>query len=187
MSDLGNITELVHAHRGGDDKAYDRAIELLYCELRKVAHKNRKKMGGNPTIQTTAVVNEAYIKLKGSLDSAENSAHFLNIASRAMRQIIVDYARARRAEKRGGGAVHVEISEHDKAVESQAEQLLLINDSISKLEQHNERLARVFELKFFVGLSDDEISEALGLTKRTAQRDWMKARAFVGDYLSSDR
>ena len=101
-----------------------------------------------------------------------------------MRQIIVDYARARRAEKRGGGAVHVELKEHDQTVENEAEQVLLIDDAINSLAAHNPRLAEVFALKFFVGLSDDELVAATGATKRTAQRDWMKARAYIGEYLS---
>ena len=124
------------------------------------------------------------MKLNGAFGNAENSAHLLNIASRAMRQVIVDYARARRAEKRGGGAVHVELKEHDQAVENEAEQVLLIDDAVNSLAAHNPRLAEVFALKFFIGLSDDELVAATGVTKRTVQRDWMKARAFIGEYLS---
>ena len=184
LAKVADITELVRAHAAGNTNAYDQAIELLYAELRRIAHRHRARMGGNPTLQTTAVVNEAYMKLKRAFGNAENSAHLLNIASRAMRQIIVDYARARRAEKRGGGAVHVELKEHDQTVENEAEQVLLIDDAINSLAAHNPRLAEVFALKFFVGLSDDELVAATGATKRTAQRDWMKARAYIGEYLS---
>ncbi|MEM1262642.1 MAG: ECF-type sigma factor [Pseudomonadota bacterium] len=183
---MDGITQLVEAHREGDDAAYDHAMELLYSELRRVAHRIRKNIGGNPTLQTTAVVNEAYLKMRRSLGAAENSAHLLNIASRAMRQIIVDYARTRNADKRGGDMAHVELEESDAAIASEAEQVLLINEAIDKLAAHSQSLADVFELKFFTGLTDAELAAATGTSIRSAQRNWMKARAFVGDYLTSD-
>ncbi len=186
MEALGNITELIQAHSDGDESAYDEAIELLYTELRRLAHRNLVRMGGNPTLQTTAVVNEAYLKLKASSAHAESRKHFLNIASAAMRQIIVDYARARNAEKRGGDIVHIEFDDNDKAVQSQAEEILLVDAALKKLNDHNQRLARVFELKYFAGLEDDEVATAMALSKRTAQRDWMKARAYVADLMLPD-
>ena len=143
-------------------------------------------MGGNPTLHTTAVVNEAYIKMRKAPGGAENSAHFLSIAAKAMRHIIIDYARSRKAEKRGGDVVHVDIDEASKAVDSEAEQILIIDDALKKLEAHNPRLAKVFELKFFTGLEDDELAAATGLSKRSAQRDWVKARAYLGEYLYSE-
>jgi len=181
---VAEITELLHAHKGGNANAYEQAVELLYSELRRVAHRSRQRLGGNPTMQTTAVVNEAYLKLKQADVAAEDRQHFLNIAAKAMRQIIIDYARARQAEKRGGNIVHEDIADVDKAVAAEAEELLLVDDAVQKLAAHNARLASVFEFKFYTGLDDDELATAMGLSKRTAQRDWMKARAFVGDYLS---
>ena len=186
MAGFDNITGLIQSHNDGDEAAYDQAVELLYAELRKIAHRNLKHMGGNPTMQTTAVVNEAYLKIRKSPSGAENSAHFLNIASKAMRQIIVDYARSRNAEKRGGDIVHVDLDETDKAVQAQADEILLIDDAIQKLSAENERLARVFQFKFFTGLDDDELALAMETSKRTAQRDWMKARAFIADYMMQD-
>ncbi len=186
MATFDDITELIQAHSDGDEAAYDQAIELLYTELRRIAHRNLLRMGGNPTLQTTAVVNEAYLKLRTSSARAENRKHFLNIASSAMRQIIVDYARSRNAEKRGGDVIHVEFDDNAEAVQSQAEEILLIDAALEKLAAHNYRLARVFELKYFGGLEDDEIAIAMELSKRTAQRDWMKARAYVADLMLPD-
>lgn len=186
MAELGKITELLQAHKDGDDSAYDQAVEVLYTELRKLAHRNLSRMGGNQTMQTTAVVNEAYLKLKKSTGGAEDSVHFLNIASKAMRQIIVDYARSRNTEKRGGGFVHVKLQEDSKAIAAEAEEILLIDDALHKLSAHNPRLAEIFELKFFTGLDDAELAQSTGSSKRTVQRDWMKARAFVADYMTQD-
>ena len=179
------ITELIAAHENGDETAYDKAIEIAYRELHNIAKKSRRRMGGNATLQTTAIVNEAYVKMQASRKTAKNSAHFLNIAAKAMRQIIIDYARQKKAEKRGNNAVHVQIDDSDAVVNAQADQILLIDDALNKLGAHNSRLARVFELKFFNGLDDKELAHALNLSKRTAQRDWMKARAFIGEYLES--
>ncbi len=184
MAGFDNITELLKAHGAGDGAAYDQAVELLYAELRSIAHRNLSRMGGNPTLQTTAVVNEAYLKLKKSPGGAENSAHFLNIASAAMRQIIVDYARTRNTEKRGGDVVHVEYDDSTKGVSAEAYEILLVDEALNRLAEHNVRLAQVFEFKFFTGLDDDELATAMNLSKRTAQRDWMKARAFVADYMA---
>lgn len=158
----------------------------MYAELRTIAHRSRVRMGGNPTLHTTAVVNEAYIKLKAAPAGAENSAHFLSIAAKAMRQIIIDYARSRKAGKRGGDVVHVDIEKTNHSVDVEAEQLLIVNDALEQLESHSPRLAKVFELKFFIGLDDDELAAATGRSKRSAQRDWMKARAYLGEYLYCD-
>ena len=187
MEALEDVTRLIRAHRSGDLNAYDQAVEVLYGELRNIAHRNLVRMGGNATLRTTAVVNEAYLKLRSSPGGAENGEHFLSIASKAMRQIIIDYARTRLAEKRGGDVVHVEFEDQSSAVEAQADDLLAIDRALERLAATQERLARVFEYKFFLGLNDDELAEAIGLPKRTAQRDWMKARAFLGELLASER
>ena len=182
--DAREITLLIEAHRDGDANAYDRAVELLYGELRGLAHHQLARFHGQATLQTTAVVNEAYLKLKESSKSAIDRRHFLGIAAKAMRHVVIDYARRRSAAKRGGDLVRVEFDEADAAVEAQAEQLLLIDESLTALAAKSERLVRVFECKFFAGLDDDETAATLDLSKRTAQRDWMKARALLADYLS---
>ncbi len=156
---------------------------MLYADLREIAHRQLLRLGGNPTLQTTAIVNEAYLKLKKSSGHAYNSAHFLAIIATAMRHVVIDYARTRRAEKRGGGAAHVELEECHASVEAQAEELLALNDAIQNLSALNPRLVKIFECKFFSGLNDQETADALGISKRTAQRDWRKAKAFLSEFL----
>lgn len=129
------------------------------------------------------MVNEAYLKLKDLPGQAVSRQHFLGIASKAMRHVIIDYARTRSAQKRGGDVAHVDLDDANVAVEAQAEELLTIDEALTSLAENHPRLVKVFECKFFTGLDDEETAEALGLSKRTAQRDWMKAKAFLGEHL----
>lgn len=152
--------------------------------MRSVAHHQLARLHGNATLQTTAVVNEAYLKLKDVPGQAVSRQHFLGIASKAMRHVIIDYARTRGAQKRGGDAVHVDLDDANVAVAAQAEELLAIDEALTSLAEKQPRLVKVFECKFFTGLDDDETAAALGLSKRTAQRDWMKAKAFLIEHLT---
>jgi RNA polymerase sigma factor (TIGR02999 family) len=179
-----DITRLIEAHRNGEDGAFDGAVELLYGELRALAHRQLARLGGNPTLQTTAIVNEAYLKLRTMPGQAVSRNHFLAIAAKAMRHVVIDYARMRRAEKRGGGLAHVDLDQSTASIAAQAEEMLMIDDALSNLSRHNPRLVKIFECKFFAGLDDEETANALDMPKRTAQRDWMKARAFLSEYLS---
>jgi len=181
-----DITRLIQAYGDGDADAFDRAVELLHGELHGLAHRQLAKFHGNATLQTTAVVNEAYLKLRESSGSAVDRNHFLAIAATAMRHVVIDYARKRISAKRGGDRVKVELQDSDLAVESQAEQLLLIEQALAALGNANERLVKVFECKFFAGLDDQETAEALNISLRTAQRDWMKARALLAEHLTDD-
>lgn len=184
MKTTADISRLIEAHRDGDTDAYDRAIELLYAELRALAHQQLAKFHGQATLHTTAVVNEAYIRLRDSSSSAVDRNHFLGMAAKAMRHVVIDYARKRTAEKRGGDLVRVELRDDDAAVAAQAEHLLLIDESLRELAKTSDRLVRVFECKFFAGLDDNQTAATLSLSKRTAQRDWMKARALLAEFLS---
>lgn len=184
MKTHSDITRLIEAHRDGDGDAYDRAVEMLYGELHGLAHHQLARFHGNATLQTTAVVNEAYLKLRESSSGAVDRKHFLGIAAKAMRHVVIDYARRRSAEKRGGDLVRVDYDDADAAVAAQADQILLIEEALRSLTKVSERLVKVFECKFFAGLDDDETAATLGLSKRTAQRDWMKARALLADILS---
>ncbi len=134
-------------------------------------------------MQTTAIVNETYLKLRSSSGKAVDRKHFLAIAAKAMRHVIIDYARSRKAAKRGGDVVHVELETSNAAISSQAEDLVLLDDALRRLSDHNPRLVQIFECKFFAGLEDQETADTLGISKRTAQRDWMKARAFLRELL----
>ena len=176
---------MIQAHRAGDVAAYDQAVSLLYEDLHRIAHQQLAKLHGNDTLQTTAVVNEAYLKLRNTPGQAVSREHFLGIAAKAMRHVIIDYARSNRADKRGGDAIHVELDPNDGAITAQADQLLMVDQALEWLgANNNPRLVKVFECKFFAGLNDQETAQALDLSLRTAQRDWLKARAFLGEYLA---
>jgi len=184
ISSGGQITGLIKAHADGDSAAYDQAVALLYDELRTIAHGQLARVRANGTLQTTAIVNEAYIRLRDRAGGAVSREHFLAVAARAIRHLVIDYARSRRAEKRGGGAAHLELEEGDATVAAEAEHIVQINDALAALSDQNPRLLEVFECKFFAGLNDEETANALDLSVRTAQRDWMKARAFLSERLA---
>lgn len=184
MDARSEITRLINAHRNGDGDAYDRAVELLYGELHRLAHHQLARFHGQATLHTTAVVNEAYLRLRDASAGAADRNHFLGMAAKAMRHVVIDYARRHAAEKRGGGLVQVGLRDADAAVAAQADQLLLIEQSLRELAKTSDRLVKVFECKFFAGLDDDETAATLDISKRTAQRDWMKARALLAEYLS---
>ncbi len=183
MKARADITRLMEAHRRGEGGAYDQAVELLYEELHVLAHHQLAKFHGQATLHTTAVVNEAYLRLRDASAGAVDRKHFLGIAAKAMRHVVIDYARKRSASKRGGDLVRVELRETDAAVAAQADQLLLIEESLRELARNSDRLVKVFECKFFAGLDDEETAATLDISKRTAQRDWMKARALLAEYL----
>ncbi len=187
MSDegSGDITRALAALRGGERGAMDRLMDLVYKDLRKKAHWQLASSGG--TLSTTALVHETYLRLAASTKPTwEDRHHFFNVAAKAMRQIVIDYARERSALKRGAGIAPVELTEEMASIESQAEELLTIDAALRKLEAVDERLAKVVELRFFAGLSMEEIADALGVTARTAKRDWQKAREHLRRFLDSD-
>lgn len=172
------ITNLLQASSAGDEAAIDRLFSLLYEELRVIASRQLRGRRGE-TLNTTAIVHEAYIKLiEPSRLGVRDRAHFLNLAARVMRQVMIDGARRRIAAKRGAGALHTDLDDSAGATE-QAEELLALDGAIGKLERMNSRLARTVELRFFAGLSVEEIADALAVSPRTVKRDWMKARAFL--------
>jgi RNA polymerase sigma factor (TIGR02999 family) len=151
-------------------------FSTVYDALRVMAHRQLEKSGGN-TLNTTALVHEAWMRLAPSKAEFESRAHFFAVAATAMRQIVVDHARKRRAQKRGGGAVPTGLSE--VGVETNVEELLAIDAALTKLAELDERLARVVEWRFFAGFEEAEIARALDLDVRTVRRDWRKARAFI--------
>ena len=168
---------------GGRD-ALDDAFPLAYEELRRHASRH---LGRHPnaTLRTTAVVHEAYIKLAAARGAVwRDRAHFLAIASTAMRQILIDHARQRGAMKRGGARCAVTLDDEALSVEEQAESLVELDEALTRLAAVEPRLARVVELRFFGGLSEEETAEVLGITARTAQRDWVKARGLLRQALA---
>jgi RNA polymerase sigma factor (TIGR02999 family) len=179
MPSTQEIRRLLAGVREGNTGDRDRLFSIVHEDLRRIA---RAHLKGRPTgtLGTTAMVNEAYIRLLGGTPGDyQDRAHFLSTASRAMRQILVDYARRKLAQKRGGGAAGVEIADHHLVDTPRVLDILELNEALEKLGEVSERLARVVELRFFGDLSEEETALVLGVNVRTVRRDWRKARSFV--------
>jgi RNA polymerase sigma factor (TIGR02999 family) len=162
-------------------------VPLVYRELRAIAHRQLGAPDRGMTMSTTALVNEAYLKLAGSAERSWNDrTHFLALAAIAMRQILIDRARARVALKRGGGAAHVTLDEGALASDDAPEALLALDQALERLAELAPRLARVVELRFYGGLSEQEVADVLGVTTRTVQRDWVKARMLLRRALEAE-
>jgi RNA polymerase sigma factor (TIGR02999 family) len=172
-------TDVLTELRSGRREALDRLLPVVYEQLREIAH---RRLGPRErgTIETTALVHEAYLKLVDQ-SSAEwrDRAHFFALASVAMRHVLIDRARARATSKRGGDDERITFDDDAVAVEDRAFALLEIDDALDKLAEIDSRLARVFECRFFGGLTEEEIAESLGITVRTVERDWAKARMLL--------
>ena len=159
-------------------------LPLLYEDVRSLARRERRRVRAGVTLQTTALVHEAYLKLL-SAARFNDRQHFLRAAALAMRHILINHARDRMAEKRGGGADHVVLDDVQDISIGEATVLIEINDALGRLAQLSPRLAQIVECRFFAGFKDDQIAQALGLTDRTVRRDWVKARAWLRRELSS--
>jgi RNA polymerase sigma factor (TIGR02999 family) len=157
----------------------------LYAELRQIADRMLKREAAGHTLQPTALLNEAWLKLSGSPGTAKlERSHYLGIAARAMRQVLVEYARRRHSAKRGGALVPVTLADEQLGVSMPLDDLIALDDALAQLAAHDARLARVVEMRFFAGLEEEEIAQALGVTTRTVQRDWAKARAWLQSELA---
>ena len=170
--------------RSGEPESLDRLVAALYDELRLIAHrhlaKHRRPEDRQPTLATTALVNEVYLKLVDQSQAEwSDRAHFLALAAVAMRHILIDRAKARLAQKRGGPGGAVTLEEEAIAADDSPEALLGVNDALDRLAQIDARLARVVECRFFGGLTEEETADALGVTRRTIQRDWAKAKMLL--------
>lgn len=178
-------TDLLDDLRSGRREALDRITVLVYDELREIAHRHRAGRKDNETLATTALVHEAYLKLVDQSRARWNDrAHFLALAAIAMRQILADRARFHHAAKRGGRHSTITLDETSIATDDdEPDALLQIDDALNRLEQVDHRLARVVEYRFFGGMTHEEIAESLGVTVRTVERDWTKARMLLRDDL----
>lgn len=187
MNSDEDITGLLAALREGDQGARDRLFQLIYRDLRARAHHQLTRSRPGDSLSTTALVHETYLKLAGSTHQAYlDRGHFFAVAARAMRQILVDYARRRVAEKRGGAGKDTTLDPEMVAIPERAEDLVLLDEALSRLNELDERLAQTVELRFFGGLSVEETAEARGVSPRTVKRDWRKARAFLFRLLQKD-
>jgi RNA polymerase sigma factor (TIGR02999 family) len=174
------VTRLLAAVRAGEPAAMDQVFGLVYGQLRALARRQRRRGPHGATLGTTALVHEAYLKLAHREGLAlQDRAHFFALAARAMRQILVDYARERQTLKRGGGVPALPFDDERPAAGGEALDVLSLDDALSKLGRLDDRLVRLVELRFFAGLSIEETAELLGVSERTAKRDWQRARAFL--------
>lgn len=174
------ILQLLADHRSGDEEALDRLHDLLYDDLRAIAHGHLASQPDGHTLNTTALVHESYVKLSaGESGNARDRAHFLAVASRAMRHILIDYARRRTAQKRGGERVRVELEESFAAKRNRTEDLLSLNEALSRLGERFQRLERVVVYRFFGGMTVEETATALEVSRRTVERDWTRAKAYL--------
>ncbi|HEX2721607.1 MAG TPA: ECF-type sigma factor [Gemmatimonadaceae bacterium] len=189
----GTVTRLLAEFERGDLGAMDALFPIVYDELRKAARHQRARWSGDTTIDTTALVHETYLKLTGAERiGAQTRVHFLRIASRAMRHILSNYARDRRAAKRGGDARHIPIemireNATDVISEEDSETLGDLAESLNRLELFDRRLAEVVECRFFGELSIEDTAGALGISQATVKRDWALARAWLYRDLSQSK
>lgn len=178
---MAELTSLLAAARQGDDNAAGQAFSLLYADLRRLARARLRQHQTFTLLDTTSLVNESYLKLVGAQAlPVEDRHHFFAYASRVMRSVIVDFARARQAERRGGDAEHVVLDtamgEHLAAPEND---VLRVHEALDVLAQADARLAQVVEMRYFGGLGEAEIAEVLGVSERTVRRDWERARLLL--------
>lgn len=176
---VGDFSTLLTASRGGDRVAFDQAFEVAYVELRRLARRQLRRLRPGQTLTTTSLVHETFVKLVQGRAGATDRAHFFALAARAMRQILVDYARQRGSRKRGGDRPPISLPADLVPAEAAAQEMIGIDRALRGLEAIDERLARIVEWRFFGGMTEEEVAEALGVTARTVRRDWQKARAFL--------
>ena len=180
MADEPDVTGLLAEARSGDKEALDRLFRRVYGELRRLAHARRREWRGEETINTTALVHEVYLKFARQQEpNWEDRGHFFAAASKAMRQILINYAQMRRAAKRGGGERRVPLDDIPIASDQVADELLTLDRALDHLEELNPRQARVVECRFFAGLSVADTADALAVSPATVKRDWAVASAWL--------
>jgi RNA polymerase sigma-70 factor (ECF subfamily) len=181
--DPGRLTRLLQRHRMGDDEAFDELVSIAYDQLRRVARAQLLRRGTPGTLSPTSLVHEVYVQLKDERGvDWQDRGHFFAISARAMRRILVDHARRRGAKKRGDGMPVFALNDFDPAIDQHADhadRILAIDQAVTALGRVQDRLARLVECRYFAGLTEEETAEALGVSVRTVQRDWIRARAWL--------
>ena len=185
MDEKGDVTRLLAAIAGGDRAAWDERFPLVYERLRAIAHRQLRGERDGHSLATTDLVHEAYFTLVG-MDGVgwADRAHFLGVAARAMRRLLIDYARARATQKRGGGRHQAALDLDALPAHAPDEQILALDEALRRLEQHNERYGRIVECRYFAGMSIEETATVLRISPATVKRDWMVARAWLHRELS---
>src|SRR5258705_11862907 len=180
MASPNDVTQLLVAWGNGDQTARDQLMPLVYTELHRLAHRHIKKERPGHTLQTSALVNEAFLRLVDQRDVHwQSRAHFFSIAAQMMRRILVDYARSRRFAKRGGNAQQVSLDEELMTSNQRSADVVRLDDALNELASVDLRKSQVVELKFFGGLSIEETAEVLGVSPGTVMRDWTLAKAWL--------
>jgi RNA polymerase sigma factor (TIGR02999 family) len=184
----GNITELLVGYARGDKEALDKLMPIVYEELRRQAARYLRKERPGHTLQTTALIHEAYVRLVDQRNVQwQNRAHFFGIAAQLMRRILVDHARTKKRVKRGGSDVRVSINDANVAVKGQDLDVVALDEALQRLAEIDEQQSRVVELRFFSGLTVEETAAVMGISKATVKRDWSMAKAWLHRELSGDR
>jgi len=173
------ITELLVASRDGDAQALNRLLPLVYDELRRLAAHYLRRERSDHTLQPTALVHEAYLRLIDQNVSWQNRAHFFGVAAQMMRRILVDYARSRLAAKRGSGGIKVSLDDALNLTDERAGDLVALDDALERLAEFDPQKSKIVELRFFGGLSVDEAAEVLGIGTATVTRQWKMAKAWL--------
>jgi RNA polymerase sigma factor (TIGR02999 family) len=183
-----DVTQLLKDWSGGDEAAADRLMPLVHEELRRLAHQYMRREKPGHTLQTSALVNEAYVRLVDqSKIQWESRAHFFGIAARLMRQILVDQARRKNFAKRGGGAIRVSLDSANAIAQEQSANVMALDEALKTLEQTDLRKSQIVELRFFGGMSIEETAEALNVSPGTVMRDWTFARAWLRNKMSASQ
>ncbi|NNF27075.1 MAG: sigma-70 family RNA polymerase sigma factor [Gemmatimonadetes bacterium] len=185
--DPQEITRLVSAWSDGDEVAFDRLIDLVYGDLRRIAQHHIRLGSRDVVLNTTMLVHEAYLKI-ARVDSGEwpSRAQFFAFCSKVMRRILIDFARKRRSQKRGGGQIRVTLGDEVAALEADTEEILALEDALQRLEQKSPRMARIVECRFYGGMSVPETAEALSTSSRTVEREWTRARAYLRQAMAAE-
>jgi RNA polymerase sigma factor (TIGR02999 family) len=186
MGDSDRVTQLLHEWRDGDNAALDRLLPTVYADLRRIAASALRSTPGHATLQTTALAHEVLLRLLGRAPSDfDNTAHFLNASARMMRQILIDRARRAGADKRGGRWLRDDFAEALELPIPDGTDLAALDRALDELEAVHARMAQVVELRYFVGLDVAEVAATLGVTERTARRDWAAAREWLRERLDA--
>lgn len=182
------VTRILNEWNAGDADAPARLMPIVYDELRRQARNYLARERDSHTLQPTALVHEAYLKLVDQTRTNwQNRAHFYGIVANVMRRVLIDHARARTTGKRGGAAIRLSLDERQVSLGQRAEILIALDENLEKLAEFDERKAKVVEMRFFGGLTDEEIAEVLGVSVRTVVRDWRTARLWLHQELSGSK
>lgn len=186
--DAENITDLLVSYGRGDKESLDKLMPVVYDELRRQAARYLRREQPGHTLQTTALIHEAYVRLVDQRNVQwQNRAHFFGIAAQMMRRILVDHARTKKRAKRGGSDIKVSLDDANVAAKGQDLDVVAVDEALTRLAKIDEQQSRVVELRFFSGLTVEETAEAMGISPATVKRDWSMAKAWLHRELSGDR